>query len=153
MLPKEIVGDKMDGQKLYDSVNLLLYLQRKNGGLAAWEPVVAPKWLEVLNPTEFFDNVVVEHEYVECTASVVQALVLYKELHPGHRRKEIEESIKKRCNILRMFKGLMDLGTGAGEFALHMVRGMRSEDWQLLEGLVAIVQLCKKALNFLLPNS
>ncbi|KAL9683135.1 hypothetical protein QQ045_014951 [Rhodiola kirilowii] len=44
----------MDPERLYDAVNILLYLQ-------------------VLNPTEFFENVVVEHEYVECTAAAVEA--------------------------------------------------------------------------------
>ncbi|MED6123810.1 Beta-amyrin synthase [Stylosanthes scabra] len=75
MLPPELVGKKMEPEKLYDSVNLLLSLQSKKGGMGAWEPIVAQEWLELLNPTEFFEDVVVEHEYVECTGSAIQALV------------------------------------------------------------------------------
>ncbi|KAK7243446.1 hypothetical protein RIF29_38242 [Crotalaria pallida] len=93
MLPSNTVGEKMEPEKLYDSVNFLLSLQSKKGGLAAWEPVKAQEWLEVLNPTEFFEGLVVEHEYVECSASTIQALVLFKTLYPDHRRKEIEDCI------------------------------------------------------------
>ncbi|XP_061347228.1 beta-amyrin synthase-like [Gastrolobium bilobum] len=47
MLPSEIVGEKMDDEKLFDSVNLLLSLQGKKGGFSAWEPAGAQEWLEV----------------------------------------------------------------------------------------------------------
>jgi beta-amyrin synthase len=55
---------------------------------------------QLLNPTEFFADIVIEHEYVECTASAIQALVLFKKLHPGHRRKEIENFIKNAARYL-----------------------------------------------------
>ncbi|WJZ95697.1 hypothetical protein VitviT2T_014445 [Vitis vinifera] len=61
MAPK-IVGMKMEPERLFDVVNILLSLQSKNGGLAAWEPVGASEWLELLNPTEFFTDIVIEHE-------------------------------------------------------------------------------------------
>ena len=46
-----------------------------------------------MNPTEFLEDIVVEHEYVECTSSGIQALVLFKMLYPGHRKQEIEHFI------------------------------------------------------------
>jgi beta-amyrin synthase len=58
---------------------------------------------QVLNPTEFFEGIVVEHEYVECTASTIQALVLFKKLHPRHRKKEIENCI---TNALRYIEDI-----------------------------------------------
>ncbi|RVW23131.1 Beta-amyrin synthase [Vitis vinifera] len=89
----EIAGMKMEPERLFDVVNILLSLQSKNGGLAAWEPAGASEWLELLNPTEFFTDIVIEHEYVECTASAIQALVLFKKLYPGHKKKEIDNFI------------------------------------------------------------
>lgn len=89
-MPPEIVGEKMEPERLYDAVNILMSLQSKNGGLSAWEPAGAQEWLEILNPTEFFADIVIEHEYIECTSSAIQALVLFKKLYPGHRKKEIE---------------------------------------------------------------
>ena len=56
--------------------------------------------IQVLNPTEFFADIVVEHEYVECTSSAIQALVLFKKLYPGHRRKEIENFIQSAAEYL-----------------------------------------------------
>ncbi|WJZ95700.1 hypothetical protein VitviT2T_014448 [Vitis vinifera] len=93
MMAPEIVGMKMEPERLFDSVNILLSLQSKNGGLAIWEPAGASEWLELLNPSEMFEDIVIEHEYVECTASAIQALVLFKKLYPRHRTKEIDNFI------------------------------------------------------------
>ncbi|MED6110496.1 Beta-amyrin synthase [Stylosanthes scabra] len=61
-------------------------LKSKKGGIGAWEPTGAQEWLELLNPTEFFGDIVVEHESVECTGSAIQALVLFKKLYPEHSK-------------------------------------------------------------------
>ncbi|KAK7323244.1 hypothetical protein VNO77_26709 [Canavalia gladiata] len=100
VLPSEIVGEKMEAEKLFDSVNLLLSLQSKNGGFSGWEPAKAQEWLEILNPTEFFEGIVVEYEYVECTGSAIEALVLFKKLYPEHRKKEIENCINNAVRFL-----------------------------------------------------
>ncbi|KAF3627661.1 hypothetical protein FXO37_29751 [Capsicum annuum] len=92
-LPSELVGEAMEPARLYDSVNIILSLQSKNGGLAAWEPAGSSEYLELLNPAEFLADIVIEHEYVECTGSSIQALVLFKKLCPGHRTKEIDDFI------------------------------------------------------------
>ncbi|KAJ4833618.1 hypothetical protein Tsubulata_050985 [Turnera subulata] len=100
MMPPEIVGEKMVSERLFDSVNVLLSLQSENGGLTPWEPAGAPKWLEVLNPTEFLPDIVTESEYPECTSSVIQALVLFKKVYPDHRKEEIDSSIMKGVRYL-----------------------------------------------------
>ncbi|CAN4080917.1 unnamed protein product [Withania somnifera] len=84
-MPAELVGAAMDPEQLYDS--------SQNGGLAAWEPAGASEYLGLLNPTEFFEDIVIEHEYVECTGSAIQALVHFKKLYPGHRTTEIDNFI------------------------------------------------------------
>ncbi|XP_008465722.2 beta-amyrin synthase-like isoform X3 [Cucumis melo] len=100
-MPPEIVGDPMEPQCFFDAVNLILSLQAKNGGMAAWEPTgILPAWLEQLNPVEFLEYTVLEKEYVECTSSAIQALVLFMKLFPSHRRKEIENFIEKAVNFI-----------------------------------------------------
>ncbi|VFQ61165.1 unnamed protein product [Cuscuta campestris] len=99
-LPPEIFGEQLEPEQLYDAVNVLLSFQSKHGGVTAWEPVRAPDWLEILNPTEFFADALVEHEYVECTGSSIQALVLFKKLYPGHRTKEIDNFITNATKYL-----------------------------------------------------
>ncbi|GLT78998.1 hypothetical protein SLA2020_505120 [Shorea laevis] len=99
-LPQEIVGEKLETKRLYDAVNVVLSLQSKNGGLSAWEPAGASRWLEMLNPTEFFEEIVIEHEYVECTSSAIQTLILFKKLYPQLRKKEIESCIANAVRYL-----------------------------------------------------
>uniref|UniRef100_A0A7N0TBG7 Squalene cyclase C-terminal domain-containing protein n=1 Tax=Kalanchoe fedtschenkoi TaxID=63787 RepID=A0A7N0TBG7_KALFE len=131
LMPPELVGEKMEPERLYDSVNILLSLQSKNGGLAAWEPAGAPEWLELLNPTEFFADIVIEHEYVECTASTIQALVLFKKLYPGHRKKDIETFIKGAAQYIEDRQ--MPDGSWYGSWGVCFTYGT----WFALGGLAA----------------
>jgi squalene cyclase len=59
------------------------------------------------NPTEKLsfqlENLMVYHKiasYPECTSSVLQALVLFKELYPGYRTKDIEKSIRNAATFI-----------------------------------------------------
>ncbi|GJQ94924.1 lupeol synthase [Tanacetum coccineum] len=42
----ELVGEKLETERLYDAVNVILSLQSLNGGFPAWEPQRAYSWLE-----------------------------------------------------------------------------------------------------------
>nr|WDS97776.1 dammarenediol synthase [Bupleurum chinense] len=100
-MPENIAGKKADVQRLYDAIDILLYLQSpESGGFAVWEPPVPKPYLEMLNPSEFFADIVVEKEHVECTASIIQALVAFKNLHQGYREKEITVSVAKAVQYL-----------------------------------------------------
>ncbi|KAL8153522.1 hypothetical protein V2J09_011282 [Rumex salicifolius] len=88
-MAEELVGEKIETERLYDAVN------SDNGGFPAWEPQRAYRWLEKFNPTEFFEDVLIEREYVECTSSAIQGLSLFKKLNPAHRRQEIDTCITR----------------------------------------------------------
>ncbi|KAH7849502.1 hypothetical protein Vadar_018782 [Vaccinium darrowii] len=97
----EIAGEKVDTQRLYEAVNFLLYLQHPaSGGFAVWEVAVPSLALQALNPSELFADIVVEIEHVEITGSIIQALLIFKHLHPGHREREIEISVEKAIRFL-----------------------------------------------------
>nr|AYE89270.1 triterpene cyclase [Siraitia grosvenorii] len=101
-MPSDIVGDPMEPECFFDAINIILALQAKNGGMAAWEPTgTVSLWFERLNPVEFLDYSVLELEYVECTSSAIQALMLFKRLFPSHRRNEIETFITKAINYIK----------------------------------------------------
>ncbi|KAL0012020.1 hypothetical protein SO802_007128 [Lithocarpus litseifolius] len=108
MMPPEVVGEKMKPERLSDAVNILLSYRRrltfpsgsKNGDLAAWESTGAGHWLDLPNPIENLEDIVVELEYVECTASTIQAFVLFKKLHPKHRKREIDSSIRNAVRYI-----------------------------------------------------
>ncbi|KAK8292546.1 hypothetical protein E1A91_D06G130200v1 [Gossypium mustelinum] len=94
-MPTNLVGEKLETGRFYDAVNVILSLQSNNGGFPAWEPQRAYGWLEKFNPTEFFEDTLIEREYVECTSSAIQALSLFRKLHPKHRRVDIDRCIAK----------------------------------------------------------
>ncbi|KAL0398000.1 UNVERIFIED_CONTAM: Beta-amyrin synthase 1 [Sesamum calycinum] len=149
MMPPEIVGEKMEPE---DSTMLSTYcfLCRAKNGLAAWEPAGASDWLELLNPTEFFADIVVEHEYVECTSSAIQALVLFKQLYPEHRKKEIESFIAKAVGYLEDIQ--RPDGSWYGNWGVCFTYGT----WFALGGLAAAGKsynncaAVRKAVDFLL---
>ncbi|KAJ6935148.1 beta-amyrin synthase-like [Populus alba x Populus x berolinensis] len=99
-MPADIVGDTIEVEQLYEAVDFLLTLQSENGGFSAWEPATSPQWMEMFNPTETFGGVMVETEYVDCTASVIQALASFSHLHPEYRGKEIETSVAKAAHYV-----------------------------------------------------
>ncbi|GKB62622.1 beta-amyrin synthase [Tanacetum coccineum] len=132
MMPPEIVGQKMELKQLNNAVNIILSMQSKNGGLPAWEPAGASKWLEILNPTEFFEDIVIEHEYVACTSATMQSLALFKKMYPKHRREELESFLKSAGGYLE--KVQMPDGSWYGEWGLCFTYGA----WFALGGLAAI---------------
>ncbi|KAK8498225.1 hypothetical protein V6N11_062102 [Hibiscus sabdariffa] len=99
-MPTDLVGEKMETGRFYDAVNVILSLQSKNGGFPAWEPQRAYGWLEKFNPTEFFEDTLIEREYVECTSSAIEALALFRKLHPKHRRVEIDHCIARGARFI-----------------------------------------------------
>ncbi|KAL4366723.1 hypothetical protein GQ457_05G033890 [Hibiscus cannabinus] len=100
MMAPEMVGEKMEPEHIFDSVQIILSLQSKNGGLTVWEPEGGGFWWEWLNPVEFLEDIMIEHEHVECTSSVMQAMALVKKLYPEHRPKEVDNCISKAANFI-----------------------------------------------------
>ncbi|KAB1213289.1 Beta-amyrin synthase [Morella rubra] len=150
MMPSEIVGLKTEPERLYDAVNLILSLQSKNGGVTCWEPEGGGSWLELLNPVEFAEDTVIEHEFVECTASAIQALVLFRKLYPGHREEEIDSFI---INAVRYLEDSQEPdGSWYGQWGICFIYAT----WFALGGLEAAgkrYQNClamRKGVKFLL---
>nr|QEV81984.1 oxidosqualene cyclase [Prunella vulgaris] len=151
-MPEDLVGKEIETERLYDAVNVILSLQSGNGGFPAWEPMRAAKWLEKFNPTEFFEDVLIEREYVECTASAVQGLALFKKLHPRHRREEIERCIERAAKFIEETQEAD--GSWYGCWGICYTYGT----WFAVEGLVAFGKtyhnspILRKACEFLLSK-
>ncbi len=67
---------------LRDAVVRMLAWQNADGGWATYERTRGGDWLELLNPSQVFGDIMVDYSYVECTGAVVQALVLAKRRFP-----------------------------------------------------------------------
>ena len=87
---------------LEDSVRLILSWQNDDGGWATYERQRAGAWMEQLNPSEVFGDIMVDCSYVECTSACVQALVLAKK-HRNLRLPdaEIDRAIVRGVDFLR----------------------------------------------------
>ncbi|XP_047307745.1 dammarenediol II synthase-like [Impatiens glandulifera] len=100
-MPEEIVGKKPHVERLFEAVNVMLYMQSpESGGFGVWEPPVSLPMIQMLNPSECFADIMVEMEHVETTASIITALVNFKFLHPEHRKNEIDMAVSKAVRFL-----------------------------------------------------
>ncbi|KAM7259344.1 hypothetical protein ACFE04_015085 [Oxalis oulophora] len=90
----------LETEQFYDAVNVILSFQSSNGGFPAWEPQRSFRWVEKFNPTEFFEDTLIETEYAECTSSAVQALALFRKSYPKHRKTEIDQCIDKAVRYI-----------------------------------------------------
>ncbi|XP_065879219.1 beta-amyrin synthase 1-like [Euphorbia lathyris] len=135
----EVVGNKAEPQQLYDAVDFLLTMQSKNGGISAWEPASSHPWLEMFNPTECFAKVMVEYDYVECTASVVESFVLFKKLHPGYRKKDVETALAKATQYLENTQN--SNGSWYGDWGVCYIYGT----YFALRGLAAVGKTCENS--------
>ncbi|XP_004513122.1 probable oxidosqualene cyclase [Cicer arietinum] len=151
-LPFEIVGKAMETEELCNAVNLLLSMQNKNGGFASYELTRSYAWLEKINPTETFEDIIIDYQYVECTSSAIQGLALFMQQFPGHRRMEIETCIAKAANYIESTQ-LPD-GSWYGSWGICFTYGT----WFGVKGLITAgksyqnSQSIRKACQFLLSK-
>ncbi len=86
---------------LRDSVRLILSWQNEDGGWATYELKRGGPWLEQLNPSQVFGDIMVDYSYVECTSASVQALVKARRRFPGEFDREIDASLARAEAYLR----------------------------------------------------
>ncbi|KAG6627902.1 lupeol synthase-like [Carya illinoinensis] len=148
----DLVGEKIETGRFYDAVNVILSLQSRNGGFPAWEPQRAFGWLEKFNPTEFFEDTLIEREYVECTSSAIQGLVLFQKFYPKHRRIEIDNT------IFRAIQYIEDVQEPDGSWYGHWGICYTYGTWFAVGGLAAFgknyknCHALRKACEFLLSK-
>ena len=74
--------------RILDAVKLLLGWQNRDGGWATYERQRGGRWLELLNPSHVFGDIMVDHSYPECTAASLHSLALWRRrLAAGSDRK------------------------------------------------------------------
>lgn len=150
--PSDIVGDQMETCRFHDAVNVLLSLQNPNGGYGTWELARTYPWMENLNMAEIYADIMVEHQYVECTSSVIQALALFRQKYPRHREDEIEQCIRRATEFIEKLQN--EDGSWFGSWGICFTYGT----WFAIEGLSAVGQCydnstyIRKACQFLLSK-
>eukprot|EP00121_Abeoforma_whisleri_P003196 Awhi_evm1s2869 len=77
----------LSDERLYDAANILLSMQNATGGYATCEKTRGSKLFEYFNASEVFGEIMIDYDYVECTSSSLQALVIFHAMYPEHRTK------------------------------------------------------------------
>uniref|UniRef100_A0A0D9YM42 Squalene cyclase C-terminal domain-containing protein n=1 Tax=Oryza glumipatula TaxID=40148 RepID=A0A0D9YM42_9ORYZ len=127
-------------------------LKNNNGGFATYELTRSYAWLEILNPSETFGDIMIDYPYVECTSGVVQGLTAFRKHYPGHRREEIDNCIQKADSFIQSIQ--RSDGSWYGSWAVCFTSGT----WFGVKGLIAAgrtYENCpaiRKACNFLLSK-
>ena len=80
-------------RRLKQAVDIILSYQNSDGGFATYELTRAPKWLEKLNPSEVFADIMVDYSWTECTAACITALLEIQETYPDYKNCEIRNAI------------------------------------------------------------
>lgn len=84
-------------EKLFQAIDILLSLQNRGrfefGSFATYEKIRSTDLLELLNPAEVFNNIMVEYPYVECTDSSVLGLAYFSKFYPFYRTEEVKTAI------------------------------------------------------------
>jgi cycloartenol synthase len=143
--------------RLEDCVNLILSYQNTrehwgDGGWATYENRRGPFWLELLNPSECFGDIVVDYDYVELTSACIVALHKFVKKYPKSNTPRIAEAISLGAASIR--KHQRDDGSWYGSWGVCFTYGA----WFGVNGLATVGDTywnsinVQKAVNFLLSK-
>ncbi|KAB1212030.1 Lupeol synthase [Morella rubra] len=115
----DLVGKKLETERLYDAVNVILSLQSSNGGFSAWEPRRAFPWMQKFNPTEVFEDPLFEREYGNWAICYTYATWFATEaLAACGRTYQNCPELRKACEFL-LSKQLPNGGWGESYLSCH----------------------------------
>jgi len=80
-------------ERLKSAIDIILSYQNKDGGWPTYELQRAPKWLEKLNPSEIFADIMADYSWTECSAACAIALLDAKERFPNYKTQLIDKAI------------------------------------------------------------
>jgi lanosterol synthase len=95
-----LVKPVIDEQRIKQAVDTLLSYQNTDGGWATYELTRSAKWLEKLNPSEVFADIMIDYSWTECTAACVISLLEIQEDYPGYKDSEIHKAISAGLNFI-----------------------------------------------------
>jgi lanosterol synthase len=68
-------------------------MQNADGGFGSYEKARGSAHMELLNPAEVFDRIMVEYSYPECSTAVLTSLSYFRAHFPAYRRDDIQAAI------------------------------------------------------------
>lgn len=94
------VPQPIEKARLQEAVELLLFMQNEDGGWATYEKTRGAAWLEQLNPSNCFRDIMIDYSYVECTSACLQALSAFDAAQTGPKDARVHLAIERGKNFL-----------------------------------------------------
>lgn len=135
--------------RIFSGIDILLGMQNDDKGFASYEKRRGPFWLEKLNPSEVFGEIMVDYSYTECSSAVVQCLSSFRKHYPAYRASEIGECIEGAVEFIKSQQ--KDDGSWFGSWGVCFTYAI----WFALEALACIGEtyenssMVRKACKFL----
>ena len=92
--------DSVSDDVIRKGVDFILPIQTNDGGWASIDKAIGKPWLELFNVSNVFMDIMIDHSYVECTASIVQAFMKIKSARPHLYTKEMDTAILRGYEYL-----------------------------------------------------
>ncbi len=135
--PLGLPGPQVTPKRQREAAELLLTWQNEDGGWATYELTRGPKWLEQLNPSDCFSDIMIDHSYVECTSACVQALSAFCARYPRWATRRMREAISTGVDFL--LQRQREDGSWEGSWGICFTYGTWFGTW----GLAAAAELWK----------
>jgi len=116
---------------LHEALRRLLQWQNTDGGYASYERQRVGRWIEALNPSQVFGDIMVDTSFVECTGAVAQALAAARRRFPGRYDAAIDRALAGAEAFLRGAQ--RDDGSWEGSWGVCFTYGT----WFAVSGLRA----------------
>ncbi|RIB23575.1 terpenoid cyclases/protein prenyltransferase alpha-alpha toroid [Gigaspora rosea] len=140
-------------KRIQSTIDTLIRRQHSNGGYSRFEGIRGYCWMELINPSEIFENTFIEHTYVECTSSVMTALRVFSKFDlVDHYVDDIEIVCAKAAKYIHSMQ--RKDGSWLGSWGICFTYGTMSA----LQGLSSVgenyenSEYVKKACNFLISK-
>ncbi|UOA09350.1 terpene cyclase/mutase family protein [Methylobacter sp. S3L5C] len=95
-----LVKPIIDEQRIKQAIDTLLSYQNADGGWATYELTRSAKWLEKLNPSEVFADIMIDYSWTECTAACVISLLEIQEDYPEYKSSEIHKAVSTGLSFI-----------------------------------------------------
>jgi len=148
-----IFKQNISDERLKQAADIILSYQNKDGGWPTYELQRAPKWLEKLNPSEIFADIMADYSWTECSAACSIALLDFQTRFPEYKKAEIEQALSSGLNYI--IKKQKQDGSWYGGWAVCFTYATWFSIEALMQGKAYIdtnthKQCIQKASNFLL---
>lgn len=127
--PESAVGAGVSADRLYECVTVILSYQNSDGGWATYENTRSFAFLEYINPSETFGDIMIDYSYVECSSACMQSLAAFRKKYPDHRAGEIDRAMKRGEKFIKSIQ--RKDGSWYGSWAVCFTYGIWFGVWGL----------------------